>query len=113
MSYLLAWFYVLATICLAITANSISAVWAAQENKFSSPWLLAMLIISPLVFITFGLVTSKFGLATASGTADALLTAGTILVGLFIFKELSSISPYQLLGMGLALVGIILMQFPK
>lgn len=113
MSTLITWVYVLATVCLAITANSISAIWATQENKLSSPWLFAILIISPLVFITFGLVTSKFGLATASGTADALLTAGTILVGLFIFRELSSVSSYQFLGMALSVVGIILMQLHK
>ena len=97
----------------ALSANYISAIWADKENKFSSPWLLAIIIISPFVFITFGLVVSKLGLAVTSGTVDALLTISTILVGLFVFREWGSMSLSQYAGIALAIGGIILMQFNK
>ena len=103
------WSYIIGAVLVALTANYISAVWASKENKFSL-WLLAVVIISPFVFITFGLITSKLGVAVTSGTVDSLLTISTILVGLFLFHELNSISLYQYIGMGLAFIGIILMQ---
>ena len=41
----------------------------------------------PLVFITYGLVTSKIGIALASSVVDALMIIGSIAVGLFIFMR--------------------------
>lgn len=107
------WFYIVVAVFVALSANYISTIWASKENKFSSPWFLAVIIISPLVFITFGLVTAKLGLALTSGTVDALLTISTVLVGLFLFHEWNSLSLYQFTGIALSLVGIILMQFHK
>jgi len=95
---------------VALSANSISAVWASKEEKFSTIWFLALLIVSPLVFITFGLVTSKLGLSMTSAIVDSLLTISTILVGLFIFGEWSNVSMYQLVGILLSISGIVLMQ---
>lgn len=95
---------------MALSANSISAVWASKEEKFSTIWFLALLIVSPLVFITFGLVTSKLGLSMTSAIVDSLLTISTILVGLFIFGEWSNVSMYQLVGILLSISGIVLMQ---
>ena len=92
---------------VALSANYISAVWAGKENKFSSPWLLAVVLISPLVFITFGLVVSKLGVVVTSATVDSLLTVSTIVVGLVVFQEWSSTSIYQYLGAALAVSGII------
>ena len=106
------WFYVISAVLIALAANSLSAIWASKENKFTI-WLLAVIVISPLVFITFGLATSKLGLSVSSATIDSLLTISTILVGLFIFNEWSNVSLYQYIGMALALLGIILMQFHK
>ena len=112
MSKLQTWLYVGVAVLIALLANSISAIWASKENKFSL-WLLLLILISPLVFITFGLVTSKLGVVVSSGTIDSLLTIGTILIGLFLFNEWSSISMYQYAGIVFALIGIVLMQFPK
>jgi len=106
------WLYIISAVVIALTANSISAVWAAKESKFTI-WLLLLIIISPFVFITFGLVTTKLGLAVSSGTIDSLLTISTILVGLFLFKELGNISFYQYFGIAFSVTGIILMQFHK
>ena len=113
MSRLQIWFYVIGAVVIAITANSISAIWASKENKFTSIWFLLLIIISPLVFITFGFVTSKLGLAISSATIDILLTVGTIFVGLFLFNEWESLSLYQYIGISLAVGGVILMQFNK
>lgn|SRR3989338_5676462 len=110
MSKLQIWGYIIGTVIVAIVANSISAIWASKENKFTSIWFLALLVISPLVFITFGFVTSKLGLSVSSATIDSLLTVGTILVGLFLFQEWNSVSWYQYLGIFLAISGIVLMQ---
>jgi multidrug transporter EmrE-like cation transporter len=113
MKNLSAWFYVLGTVAIALTANSISAIWAKNHDKFSI-WLLALLIVSPMVFISFGLATTKFGVAISSGTIDSLLTLSTILVGLLVFGEWDEVSSIQYMGMGLAVVGIFLMLFfPK
>src|SRR5688572_11891283 len=112
MNKLQIWFYIIGAVLVALAANSTSAVWASKESKINI-WLLVLMILSPIVFITFGLVTSKLGLAVTSGTVDALLTISTILVGLFIFKEWGTLSMYQFLGLGMAFLGIILMQFGK
>ncbi len=107
------WFYIIGAVVVAVSANSISAIWASKENKFATVWFLLLLIVSPLVFITFGLVTNKLGLAVTSGTVDSLLTVSTIAVGLFLFKEWGSVSLYQYVGMAFAVMGIILMQIHK
>lgn len=107
------WFYIIGAVAIAVLANSISAIWAGKENKFSI-WLLAIVLISPFVFITFGLVVSKLGgLAISSATIDTLLTVSTILVGLFLFREWSNVSIYQYLGIILSLLGIVLIHFRK
>lgn len=113
MSKLQIWFYTVSAVFIAVVANAVSAVWAGKENKFTSIWFLVMILISPLVFITFGLVTSKLGLSISSATIDSLLTVATILVGLFIFHELDKISLYQYVGMAFTILGIILMQIDK
>jgi multidrug transporter EmrE-like cation transporter len=112
MDRLHAWFYIIVAVLIALAANSISTIWAGKENKFTI-WLLLLLIISPLVFITFGIATSKIGLVISSGTIDALLTISTILVGLFIFNEWNTLSIYQYIGVAFSVAGIILMQFHK
>jgi multidrug transporter EmrE-like cation transporter len=108
-----AWFYIILAVALALLGNALSAMWASGEDRFSV-WLWLTLLVSPLVFISFGLVTSKVGLSIAAGTVDALLTIATIGVGLFLFQERSTVSPVQCVGIALAVLGIFLMLFfPK
>ncbi len=107
------WLYIAGAVAIALLANSVSAVWARGEDKLSL-WLLAILILSPLVFISFGLTTSKLGVAISSSAVDSLLTVSTIAVGLVLFQEWNKISGLQYLGMTLALCGLFLMLFfPK
>jgi hypothetical protein len=107
------WIYILVSLVIAVSANSISAIWAREDDKITL-WLLAIVIISPFVFITYGLTTSKLGMTISSGVIDSLLTVSTIAVGLFIFQEWSRISLLQYLGIFCALLGVFLMLFfPK
>jgi drug/metabolite transporter (DMT)-like permease len=106
------WLYIAVAVLVALSANYISAIWAGKESKFSSPWLLAI-IVAPFVFITFGLVVSKLGVAIGSGTTDSLLTISAITMGLFLFHERNTISIYQYFGIALAVGGIVLIKMPK
>ena len=102
------WFSIAAAVALASLSDSVSALWAQGENKFSIYFFL-LLLLGPLMFISFGLVTSKVGLAIASGVVNSLIVVTSILVGLFFFGEWSKISPSQYVGMVLAIVGTVLM----
>lgn len=102
--------YIIIAVGVALLANSISAVWAKQDSRYSL-WLVAVILISPLVFITYGLVTSRVGLSIAAGTVDSLLTISTIAVGLFVFHEWDKLIGLQYLGIVLAMAGIFLMVF--
>lgn len=106
------WLFIIAAVLIAVTANALSAVWAGKEQKLT-PWLVAVVLIAPFVFITFGLVASRIGLSLASATVDSLLTISTILVGLFLFRERASLTAYQYVGIILAIVGIILMHLDR
>lgn len=107
------WVYIVISVLIAVTANSVSAIWAKGDDKFTL-WLLAVILISPFVFITYGLTTSKLGITISSGVIDSLLTISTIAVGLFIFHEWNKISLLQYLGIVFALSGVFLMIFfPK
>lgn len=104
---------VMGAVAIALLANAVSAIWARGDDKLSI-WLLLVVLISPLVFISFGLVTSRLGVTVSSGTIDSLLSVTTIAMGLVIFQEWSKISPLQYLGIALGLSGIFLMLwFPK
>lgn len=92
-------------VAIALLANSVSAIWAAGDSKFSL-WLVAVLLISPLVFISFGLLTTKLGVSITSGTIDSLLTVSTVLVGLIAFGEWHKISIWQGFGLVLVLTGM-------
>lgn len=105
------WLYVIGALLIALLGNSISAIWASKDEKFSL-WLLLLVVISPFVFITFGLVASRVGVAMGSATIDALLTLSTILVGLIAFGEWNKLTPFQYFGIALVVFGIFFMQFP-
>ena len=103
------WLYIIGAVAVALLGNYLAATWASRDEKFSLLFV-AVLLVSPFVFITFGLVTSRLGVAIGSGTIDALLTVSTVLLGLALFGEWSKLSLYQYLGLLLVIAGIILMQ---
>lgn len=107
------WLTIFGAVALAATADSISAIWAKGENKFSL-YLLLIFLLGPAVFMSFGFVTTKVGLAITSGVVNSLLVLTSMSIGLFVFGEWSRVSFLQYMGMALALLGIILMLFfPK
>ena len=71
--------------------------------------LLAIVGLSPLVFLAFGSVGSHFGLAKASSLTNTLVVIGPILVGIIFRGELRQLSAVELAGIVLALAGITLL----
>jgi multidrug transporter EmrE-like cation transporter len=106
------WLNVAIAVFIALAANYTASMWANSENK--PLWFILMLLISPLVFITFGLTTSRLGVSISSGTIDSLLTISTVMIGLIFFQEWNKVSMIQYIGIAFALCGIFLMVFsPK
>jgi len=104
---------VVITVGIALLANYLAALWAGRDNKWSL-LLIAVILISPFVFITFGLVTARIGVALGSGTIDSLLTVSSVLLGLVFFGEWSKLSLYQYLGLLLVLGGLVVIHMsPK
>ena len=101
------WLFIVLAVAIALGANALSTLWAESDNKWN--WLLlAVILISPLVFISFGLVTSRVGLVVSSGTIDSLLTISTIALALIVFKEWDTVSLAQYIGIGFTITGIVL-----
>lgn len=110
MEKLIVWTYTIGAVAIALFGNYLAATWAKQDEKFSLLFL-AVILVSPFVFISFGLVTSRIGVAIGSGTIDALLTVTTVIMGLTLFHEWSKISSLQFLGLLFVMLGITLLQF--
>lgn len=102
------WLYIFGAVAIALLANTIATIWSEGENKFSL-WLLLLILLSPFVFITFGIVTSKVGLVVSSGTIDSLLTISTVLLALFVFGQWQTTSSMQYVGIAFTITGIICM----
>ncbi|MDZ7904412.1 MAG: hypothetical protein U5N55_00420 [Cypionkella sp.] len=107
---LITWGFIVLALAIAVAANAISTIWAQSGERFSL-WLLALVAISPLVFISFGLVTARTGLLVSAGTIDSLLTLSTILVALIAFQEWQSLTMIKSVGIGCTVLGIILLHW--
>ncbi len=104
------WLAVICAVAIAALADSVSALWARQPHKLSIYFVL-LLLLGPLVFMAFGIVTTKFGLAITSAVVNSLLVLTSITVGLVAFNEWQSVSVLQYVGMALAVTGVGLMLF--
>ena len=100
------WSAVLICAALSTLADTLGTVWWEQKKIWI---LLAILGISPLVFLAFGYVGAHFGLAKASSLTNTLVVLGPILVGIFYRGELRQLSFVELVGMTLAVGGIVLL----
>lgn len=105
MSPLLLWSLIVTNLVLAVSANAISTQWAASGMRVS-PQLVVLALISPAVFVTFGIVASRTGLAVGSAIIDSLLTVGSVLVGLIVFGEWRDLSLTKGAGLLMAIIGI-------
>jgi multidrug transporter EmrE-like cation transporter len=101
----------IANLALAIGANAVGTTWAQGGMKANLAFV-AILLISPLVFLSFGFVAARLGLAAASATIDTLLTVGTMLAGLIWFGEWHEMSARSMVGLSLALAGIVVLNLP-
>jgi len=100
------WTAVLVCTLLSTLTDTLGTIW--WERKQTS-LLIATILLSPLVFLTFGYIGSHFGLARASSLTNTLIVAGPILVGLTFRHELRQLALPQIFGMGFILVGITLL----
>lgn len=105
MSSPLLWGLICANLVLAVSANALSTHWAISGMRVS-PQLVLVALISPAVFVTFGIVASRMGLAAGSAIIDSLLTVGSVLVGLVIFGEWRALSLMKGAGLLMAITGI-------
>ena len=100
------WPAVLACAALSTLTDTLGTVWWEQKKTWM---LLAILALSPLVFLAFGYVGSHFGLAKASSLTNTLVVIGPILVGILFRGELRQLSAVEVAGMALAVAGIVLL----
>jgi drug/metabolite transporter (DMT)-like permease len=100
------WSAVLACAALISLVDTLGTVWWEQKRLWV---LLAIVGLSPLVFLAFGYVGSHFGLAKASSLTNTLVVIGPILVGIIFRGELRQLSAAELAGIVLALAGIALL----
>ena len=100
------WSAVLVCAALSTLADTLGTSWWEQKRLWM---LLAILGLSPLVFLAFGYVGSHFGLAKASSLTNTLVVIGPILVGIIFRGELRQLSAVELAGIVLALAGIALL----
>ena len=104
--FLSPWTAVLVCTLLSTLTDTLGTIW--WERKQTSV-LIATILLSPLVFLSFGYIGSHFGLARASSLTNTLIVAGPILIGITFRHELRQLALPQIIGMGFILVGITLL----
>ena len=104
--FLSPWTAVLVCTLLSTLTDTLGTIW--WERKQTSI-LIATILLSPLVFLSFGYIGSHFGLARASSLTNTLIVAGPILIGITFRHELRQLALPQMIGMGFILVGITLL----
>ncbi|QDT91463.1 hypothetical protein Pan161_31210 [Gimesia algae] len=109
----LSWLAMIGAVAIAALADAVSTLWARNPTELSV-YLFLLLLLGPLVFFCFGLVTRHVGLAVTSGVVNSLLVVTSMGIGLVFFGEWDRLSVWQYCGMALAIAGIVLMLFfPK
>ena len=100
------WAAVLLCALLSTLTDTLGTLW--WEKKDLSI-LLGTVLLSPLVFLSFGYVGRHFGLAMASSLTNTLIVVGPILVGLILRQEIRRLTMPQMIGMALLVAGITLL----
>jgi hypothetical protein len=106
------WFLIAGNVALALTANAVATVWASRGGQINLLFV-TLLVVSPIVFLSFGMVSARTGLAVGAAVIDSALTISSILLGLVVFGGWRDLSMAQYGGMALAVAGIMLMQVGK
>jgi len=100
------WSAVVLCAALSTIADTLGTVWWEKKENWQ---LAAILLLAPVVFLSFGYVGSHFGLAKASSLTNTLIVIGPILVGILFRGELRQLSGIEIFGMALAVLGIVLL----
>ncbi len=106
------WISIIGSSLIFTICDTLSKVWV-DSGKWSIQSLVLLCVMAPLGYTLFGIVTQKSGLAVAAVLVNSFLVLGTTLMGLIVLKEWSRVSLPQYLGMAFAILGIILLLFPK
>lgn len=106
------WISIFGSSAVFTVCDTLSKVWI-DGGRWSRHSLALLCLIAPVGYMLFGVVTQRSGLAVAAVLVNSFLVIGTTLMGLVVMKEWSRVSVLQYVGMALAIVGIILMLFPK
>ena len=100
------WSAVLACAALSTIADTLGTTWWEEKKTWM---LLAIVGLSPLVFLAFGYIGSHFGLAKASSLTNTLVVIGPILVGIIFRGELRQLSAVEIAGIAMAVAGIVML----
>ena len=104
MATLIVWGLTICSVGFFILCDSLSTNWAKHSSLTS---LFAVIILSPVAYIFFGLVSSRANLAVGGAMVNLILVLAAVLVGLFYFKEKLTI--LQWTGIGFGLIGILIL----
>lgn len=104
------WVIIVINVVLSTTADTVSTI---MWERRSWQHLVIMVLISPLVFGTFGYVASCFGLSIAASIINSLVVVGPVTVGLVFRSEWKGMHCQVYLGMVCVIIGITLIVLHK
>jgi len=103
------WMIVILCVACSATADTVSK--SIMEGK--DAWLLKVIMVACAIstYIFFGTVASVKGLSVASSVTNGLVVIVPIIIGLVFLQEWKKISWWELAGMVVVVMGILLIAF--
>lgn len=95
--------FVLITTGFFVAGNVITSYWAKTNNNLL--WI-PIIISASIGYFLFGLMLKQTNLSVSSGLVDAGIVIFSILIGIFIFKDI--VTAKQAIGLILACLAVIL-----
>ena len=96
---------------LFILCDALSAKWARVEGgRYSLTAVLyvgAMIILATASYLLFGLLTKRVGVSVSSGLVNTSIVIGTILLGIFYFRD--HLTVREAIGLMFAIVSVIML----
>ena len=104
MAIAIVWALTILSVGFFILCDSLITNWAKNSSVSS---LIAVIVLSPVAYVFFGLVSSRANLAVGGAMVNLILVLAAVLVGLFFFKE--KLTMLQWTGIGFGLVAILIL----
>jgi drug/metabolite transporter (DMT)-like permease len=104
MTILILWILTICSVGFFILCDSLITNWAKNSSTAS---LVAVIVLSPVAYIFFGMVSGRANLAVGGAMVNLILVLAAVLVGFFYFKE--RLSALQWTGIGFGLIGILIL----